>query len=65
MVPCVCIKCLDLVLSIVDQANGQVLICQGDIVCEIIDPRDGTDKLATAGVVVIPLVQQDPAEADG
>lgn len=65
MVPCICIKSLDLVLSIVDQANSQVLICQGDVICKIIDPRDGTDKLPAAGIVVAPLIQQDPAEADG
>lgn len=65
MVPCVCIKGLDLVLSIVDQTNGQVLVCQSYIICKIIDPRNDTDKLPAAGVVVIPLIEQDPAEADG
>lgn len=65
MVPCVCIKCLDLVLSVVHQPNGQVLICKSDIIGEVINSGDGTDELPTAGVVVIPLVQQDPAEADG
>ncbi len=65
VVPCICIKCLDLVLSVVDQPDGQVLISQSDIIREIIDSGDGTNKLPTAGVVVVPLVQQDPAEADG
>lgn len=64
MVPCICIKRLDLVLSIVDQPDGQVLIGQSDIVSEIIDPGDDTDKFPTAGVVVTSLVQHDPAEAD-
>lgn len=65
VVPCVRIKCFDLVLSVVEQPNGQVLICQSDVVREIIDPRDGADKLPVAGVVMTPLVQQDPVEANG
>jgi len=65
MVPCVPIKCLDFVLSIVDQPDGQVFVCQSDIIFEIVDPGDSADELPTAGVVVIPLIQQNPAEADG
>lgn len=64
MVPRVCIKSLNLVLSIVDQPDGQVLICQGNIIAEVIDPRDGTDKLPCTGIVVISFIQQDPAEVD-
>lgn len=64
MVPCICIKRLDFVLSIVDQPDSQMLIGQSDIISEIIDPGDDTDKFSTAGVVVTSLVQHDPAESD-
>lgn len=65
MVACVCIESLDLVLSIMDQANGEVFICQSDVICKVVDAGNGTDKLPAAGVVVIPFIEQDPAEADG
>lgn len=65
MVSRVCIKCFDFVLSVVQQPDGQVFICYCDVVGEIVDSGDNADKLPTAGVVVIPFVQQDAAEADG
>lgn len=65
MVACVCIERLDLVLSIMDQPNGEVFVCQCDVIREIVDPRNDTHKLPAAGVVVIPFIEEDPAEADG
>lgn len=61
----VCVESLDLVLSVMDQPDGEVLVCQSDVICEVVDPGDDAHKLAAAGVVVVPLVEEDPAEADG
>lgn len=55
----------DAVLAIVHQADGQVLVGQGDIVGEVVDPRHATDELATGCVVVAALVHQDLVKLDG
>lgn len=65
VVACVCVESLDLVLPIMDQPNGEVFVCQSDVICKIVDAGNGTDKFPAAGVVVIPFIEQDPAEADG
>lgn len=65
VVPRVTVERPDLVLAVVHQPDGQVFVGQSDVVCEIVDAGDGADELAAAGVVVIALVQQNPAEADG
>lgn len=65
MVSRVSVESLDLVLSVMDQPDGQVFVCQSDVICEIVDPRNDTHKLAAAGVVVIAFIEEDPAEADG
>lgn len=63
MVSCVAVKCPDLVLPVVNQPNGQVFVSQCDIIAKEVDPRDCTDKLPTAGIVVIPLIQQDAVKS--
>ena len=59
MVSCVGIKGLYPILPIVYQPNGQVLICQCDIIRKIIDPWEGTDELSRCRVVVLSLVEED------
>lgn len=65
MVPGVGIKSLDPVLAVVHQPNGQVLVGQGDVIGEVVNPWDAADELATGSVVVASLVHQDPVKLDG
>lgn len=64
MVSGVGIKRLDLVLPVVNQPDGQVFVSQCDVIAEEVDSRDHADKLPTAGIVVIPLIQQDAAKSN-
>lgn len=65
MVPSVGIKSLDPVLAVVDQANGQVLVGQSDVVGEVVNPGDAADELPTGSVVMSSLIHQDPVKLDG
>lgn len=65
MVPGVGIESLDPVLAVVHQADGQVLVGQGDVVGEVVNPWDAADELPTGSIVVSSLVHQDPVELDG
>ena len=65
MVPRVGVEGLDAELSVLDQADSQVLVGQCDVVGEVVDARVGADELPRLGVVVSTLVEQHLVEADG
>ena len=64
MVSCVGIKGLYPILPVVHQPDGQVLICQGDVVRKIIDAWEGADELPRGWVVVFALVEEDLVKYD-
>lgn len=65
MVPSVCIKSLDPVLPVVDQANGQMFVSQSDIISEVVNTWDAAYKFPTGSIVMSSLVHQDPVKLDG
>lgn len=64
MVPCVGIKCLDAVLPVLHQPDGQMFVSQGDVIGEVVDAWVGADELARLWVVVAPLIEEDLVELD-
>lgn len=65
MVASVGVEGPDAVLAVVHEADGQVLVGQGDVVGEVVDARHTADELATGGVVVATLIHQNLIKLDG
>lgn len=65
MVPSVGVKGLDPVLPVVDQANGQMFVGQGDIISEVVNTWDAAYKFPTGSVVMSSFVHKDPVKFDG
>lgn len=65
VVPRVGIEGFDAILTVLHQADGQVLVGQRNVIGEIINTWVCTDELASLWVVVIALIKQDLVELDG
>lgn len=64
MVPCVGIKSLYPVLSVLNQTNGQVLVGQSDVIRKVVYSWVSTDEFPRLWVVVATLIKQDFVEFD-